>query len=360
MTIQGGYFPNKPGYTIKTSGPMTKDENGKNVAGEQIEILWKDRKDPKQIEKVANFRRLVADIEESGRRQALERLATNLHEGTPVTEKDLEAVGLTDESEVASALEESKKKHVEFLSEWDFAEFVHNMLESREYDDKKFYIRGVIDIQYNAEKKTWYTSLKPQRIYLAKSDEEEYCTGSCKLYYTKDAVNDALLEEKEKYVVTAYTFERDSTLKENIPYQVSISIPSKIPHVKGIDDGKDELRAKGVVKKFTVNEDVVKEYGIEFEMLDGAQKKEITEDMLSDTQKDDLEMGLITWEDIEADFGSDIYGEKVTEYVYKGVMKGYTSGPEDVVMETSKLDIDTYFDYKTTEDDENELDSLFD
>ena len=359
MTIQGGYFPDKVGYTIKTLGPSTKDENGKTIAGEKVEILWKDRKDPKQIERVANFKRFVIDIEENGRRQALERLKTNIHEGTPVTDEDLKAVNLTDESQVDTALEESNKKHVEFLSEWDFAEFVHKMLESGKYDDKNFFIRGVLEVQYNVEKKQWYTSLKPQRIYLAKPDEKECCVGSCKLYYTKDAVNDALLEDKDKYVVTAYSFEYDSNTKGNIPYEMAISIPSKIPHVKGTDDGKDEVRAKGVVKKFTVEDDTVKEYGIEFNMLDGAQKKEITEDMLSDTQREDLEMGLISWDDIEADFGNEVYGERISEYVYCGIMKGYTSGPEDVDIEPSKLDINSYFNSETSEDDDAELDSLF-
>ena len=66
--------------------------------------------------------------------------------------------------------------------------------------------------------------------------------------------------------------------------------------------------------KFTVDDESIKEYGVVVNMLNGAQKTEITEDMLTDEQRDDLDCGLITMDDIRAELGSSVYGEKIREY----------------------------------------------
>ncbi len=47
---------------------------------------------------------------------------------------------------------------------------------------------------------------------------------------------------------------------------------------------------------------VLKEYGVIVNMLNGAQRIEITEDMLTDEQKNDLDCGLITMDDIRAEY----------------------------------------------------------
>ena len=66
-------------------------------------------------------------------------------------------------------------------------------------------------------------------------------------------------------------------------------------------------------------------------MLNGAQKTEITEDMLTDEQKDDLECGLITMDDIRAELGGNVYGERIREYQFLKPAKGFTRGRVDTV-----------------------------
>lgn len=347
LTIQGGYFPNRKDYTIKTLGASTVDDSGNTVKGGLVEIKWEDRLKPESVAKVAEFRKFIVDMEIPDRRNKLQFMADKIHEGTSVTDQELKEVGLTDESEVAEALEKSKKLRKEFISEWDFAEFMHKLLTSGKYDDKTFYIKGNIEKQYSDMKGQWYTSLKPTRIYLAKDGATESCVGTATLFFTDDAVDDSFLDEKDRYYVNAYTFEYDSTRRKNIPCEFQLVIPGKVPHAKGEQDGKDEARAKGIAKKFAVSDGKVYEYGVEFDLIDGAQKVEITEDMLTDEQRDDLDLGIITMDDIRAELGSSVYGERITEYRYKKVLNGYSSGRKDTAYEPENLEIPPLDDGKT-------------
>ena len=64
-------------------------------------------------------------------------------------------------------------------------------------------------------------------------------------------------------------------------------------------------------------------------MLNGSQKMQITEDMLTEEQKDDLDCGLITMEDIIADKGGNVYGERIQEYQFVKTARGFTNGRND-------------------------------
>ena len=66
-------------------------------------------------------------------------------------------------------------------------------------------------------------------------------------------------------------------------------------------------------------------------MLDGAQKVEITEDMLTDFQKEMLELEAITMDEIRKEIGGDVYGDKVQEIVITNVSRGFTKGRKDTV-----------------------------
>lgn len=337
MTISGGYFPDNPSYTIKTFSQPVQDDEGSKGKGQMIEIKWADRLKPENVAKVAEFRKFIIDCEVPGRRTKLQHLVDRIHDGTGVTDADLAEVGLSDISEVESAFKDSSKFRKEFISEWDYADFLHKLISSGKYDDKVFHVKGVIEKQYSDMKQQWYTTLKPNRIYLANPDSEERCVGSAVLFFTDDAVDSNSLEEKGKYFVTAYTFEYDSTRKKNIPCEFQLVIPDKVPHSDGIEDGLDAARAKGAAKKFTVSDGKVYEYGVEFDMLNGSQKVEITPDMLSDEQREDLELGLISMDDIRAELGGSVYGDRVIENRYRKIMKGYTKGRKETVYEPENL-----------------------
>lgn len=76
-------------------------------------------------------------------------------------------------------------------------------------------------------------------------------------------------------------------------------------------------------------------------MLDGAQKTEITEDMLTDEQKDDLECGLITMDDIRAEYGK-VYGDRIRELQFVKPARGFTKGSNETAYNVEDLEIKTF------------------
>ena len=66
-------------------------------------------------------------------------------------------------------------------------------------------------------------------------------------------------------------------------------------------------------------------------MLNGAQKTEITEDMLTDEQREDLDLGIITMDDIRAEIGGNVYGDRIREYQLVKPARGFTKGRQDTV-----------------------------
>ena len=93
-------------------------------------------------------------------------------------------------------------------------------------------------------------------------------------------------------------------------------------------NSKDNVQEQ---RKFVVEDESWKELGVVVKMLNGAQKTEITDDMLTDEQKEDLECGLITLDDIRADLGGSVYGDRVQEYQFDKIARGFTKGRNDTV-----------------------------
>ena len=257
----------------------------------------------------------------------MEKAAEKIKEGTSLTDEELKELGLESEADVKSELEKSNKKKHEFISEWDFVEFIKKVIDSGKYNDKKFFIRGNANYSYSDKNQKVYENYVPQRIYLADDDAEEYSTATIKVIYGADAVDETSVEEKGKYYVSGYMMEYDNNRKSNIPVPVVVTIPV----VPTDASDKDKKKVEAIKRKFMVEDDTFKELGVEVNMLNGAQKVEITEDMLTDEQKEDLECGLITLDDIRADLGGSVYGDRVQEYQFAKIARGFTKGRNDTV-----------------------------
>ncbi|WP_342759532.1 hypothetical protein [Kineothrix sedimenti] len=326
LTVDAGSFADGHG-DIYTFSKGSIDGSGNKVKGESLKIPFKDRLTSKKLAEVAEFKKFIFDLEKPGRRYKLEKAAEKIKEGTSLTDDELKEVGLENESEVVEALEKSKKKHHEFISEWDFAEFIKKVIESGKYKDSKFFIRGNSNYQYSDKKQQVYESYVPQRIYLAAEDAEESSTATIKIIYNAESLDSMSVEEKGKYYVNGYMMEYDNNRKSNIPVPITITIP-----VAAKDSSeKDKKFVEGIKRKFTVEDDTYKELGVEVKMLNGAQKVEITDDMLTDEQKEDLDCGLITLDDIRSELGGSVYGDRIQEYQFLKIARGFTKGRNETV-----------------------------
>lgn len=326
LTVDAGSFADGHG-DVYTFSKGSVDANGNKVKGESLKIPFKDRLTSPKLAEVAEFKKFIFDLEKPNRRYKLEKAAEKVKEGISLTDEELKELEIENEADVKSALEKSNKKRHEFISEWDFVEFIKKVIDSGKYNDKKFFIRGNANYSYSDKNQKVYENYVPQRIYLADDDAEEYSTATIKMIYGADAVDEMSAEEKGKYYVSGYMMEYDNNRKANIPVPVVVTIP--VAPTDASD--KDKKKVEAIKRKFIVEDDTFKELGIEVNMLNGAQKVEITEDMLTDEQKDDLECGLITLDDIRADLGGNVYGDRVQEYQFSKIARGFTKGRNDTV-----------------------------
>lgn len=344
LTIQGGCFADGHGE-IKAAG-VNK--------GDVVTIPFKERKKSPLLSQVAEYRKFIVDLEDYGRRYKLERLVKKLDDGD-LTEDDYKSVGLENGADIEEALANSRKKRYEFISEWDFAEFVNKILNSNKYTDKLFVIRGSIDYRYSDEKKRFYETYTPKRIYLADDTATPMSTATIALVYNDESLDDGAEQEEHKIYVHGYTFEYDAEKRKKLPVPTTITID--------VPDKSNEMaykKAMRIKSKFAVDDGEYKELGVEVDLLNGAQKIEITDDMLSDEQKEDLECGLITMDDIRAEMGQ-VYGDVVREFRFSKIARGYTKGrkdtdytDEDMEVPTSQLP-DEAIDLFDDEDDDDEI-----
>ena len=326
LTVDAGAFADGHG-DIYTFSKGFVDENGKRTKGESLKIPFKDRLTSPKLAEVAEFKKFIIDLEKPNRRYKLEKAFEKIKEGTSLTDEELSEIGIESEADVKTALEKSVKKRHEFISEWDFVDFIKKVIESGKYSDKKFYIKGSGNYQYSDKNERVYESYVPTRIYLADDNAEEYCTATINMLFNRDSMDDMSVEEKGKYYVNGYMMQYDGSRKGNIPCPVTVTIPVAPEDA----NDRDKKKVEAIKRKFIVEDESWKELGIVVKMLNGAQKTEITDDMLTDEQKDDLECGLITLDDIRADLGGSVYGDRLQEYQFDKIARGFTKGRNDTV-----------------------------
>lgn len=355
LTVTAGAFADGHGdiYSFTKGGV---DENGNKVKGESIQIPFKERLTSPKLAEIAEFKKFIIDLEQPGRRYKLQNMADKLHEGKELTDEELKSVGLESKDDVTTALEKSNKKRHEFISEWDYIDFIKKVIDSEKYKDKLFFIRGNGEYQYSDSQQKVYESYIPTRIYLAADDTEPSSTATINIIFNSESLDEMSVEEKGKYYVNGHMMEYDQNRKANIPVPVTIVIP--VPE----DDEKGKKKAEAFKHKFMVDDDTYKEYGAIVNMLNGAQKTEITEDMLTDEQRKDLDLGIITMDDIRAEIGGNVYGDRIREYQLVKPARGFTKGRQDTVwtdedmiikpIEEAIPDSEDLFEYEAVDDDD--------
>jgi hypothetical protein len=319
LEVSGGYMKDGSGkiYSFSKSGT---DDNGARVKGEKLEIAWKDRFDPEIVDNVAEFKKFVVDLEEYGRRYKLEKAVEKLEDGT-LTEDILTELGVED---VKKAYEDSLKRRKEFIAESDFADYIYKMITSGKVNDRLFRVNGeIVDSEYNGK---FYRKFVPTRIYLAEKGAEISSTGQITIFYNKDSLDSNSLKDKKKYFVNGYVRTYDRTRKADIACPVQLVLDNTK------EDDETVTKFNGLmVKQFTVKDKSWKEFGVKVKILNGSQKVDITDDMLTEFQRDMIELGAMTYDDVRRDLGADVYGEKVQEMVIINAARGYTKGRKDTV-----------------------------
>ena len=297
---------------LEVSALVWKDEKKnkvytlKSIEGakdEKMTVEWADRLNPDVIASTPGYKRWVVDTDHFAHR------------------KELEEAGLDEE------LEKSKKKRKEFIHESDFIDYLIKVLDNEKSKDMIFKINGVAEYSYGANRDMFYRAFIPQKIFRVSDDTEQCCAGSMKLYFTEGAVDDIVSDETGDYIINAFADYYDQNAKMSAFVPISVKIAT------------DHKMANGFKKRFSKAEDEeVKELGVTVDFINGAKSVEITEDMLSDEQREAIDDGMITLEELKAELGGSAYGDRITEIRLTGLMKGYgTSGVQDTMYSIEDL-----------------------
>lgn len=300
VMCQGGKWNNDAKNTVKTFGKSTTDENGKVIKGAAIEIPWAKRFDKDQIEKVAGFKKFVVDTGDYKERYKLQDLVKAFENGT-VTDEQMGEFGVETLEDAKVALEKSQAKRREFISEWDFAEFVAKLASSEKYKNKLFNISGNYEVQYSADKDRFYTNYHVNRITLAAEDAEPKTEMKVDFFYGEDAWDDSNLEENGKVVVNGFLSYYDSNLKKNGFQNVVIVIRES-----------NDKKRNALKRKFNVD-DGIKQIGLTLNVIEGAEVIELTMDMLDDETREDIECGLLDFNDVKRELGGRAIGDRISE-----------------------------------------------
>lgn len=363
MQIKGGCFKNgkggnktDQGLVYVTSKPSV-DKNGNRVKGENFTIPFKDRLTSKRLAEVAEFKKFVIDLEKPRYRNNLERAIDKLKDGRELSDEEIKTFGTSDKKELEKLLVESKKKRKEYITEWDYSAFIHKLVSSEKYKDKKFIIRGTYEMRYSDEKGRFYNNYIPNRMYLAEDDAAETATANVDLFFNKQSLDASSITENGKYYVHGYTFVYDSVRKTNIPAPYVITIPAAKDNSE-----REQKREEIQTRRFTIDESdetEVYEYGVVVQLLNGAQLEEIKFEDLTEEEQDSILIGETTLEELQRELGGGVYGERITENVFLKPARGFSKGRQETAYTDEDLVIQT-LEENVFDDEESDEDSLFD
>ena len=310
-TTQGGKWENDSKNVVKTFSKSVKDANGNVTKGTSIEIPWNKRFDKDQIAKVAGFRKFVVDTGDTKMRYKLQDLVTAFKDGKE-TDEMMNEVGIYDLATAEATLDKSQAKRKEFLTEWDFAEYLTKVCTSEKLKDKMFYISGSYDVQYNPVNNKFYANYHVNRVILAPDDAEPSTKMEIDFFFGEDAFNDSTYEETGKCFINGWVsyYDGNKDVKKNGFMPITITLKED-----------NEKKINGFKRKFSV-EDGIKQIGLTLKVIEGAERVEITMDMLDEETQMDIDCGLLDFEEVVKELGGNTFGDRISELRFDKLSAG--------------------------------------
>lgn len=296
---QGGKWSKDEKNIIHTFTKTTTDANGNVIKGTKIDIAWDKRFDPKEIDKVAGFRRYIVDLGDKQKRSSLISAVKAFEEGT-ITDAMMAEAGCNTLEEAKEALEKSNKRRHIFINEWDCAEFMTKVVASEKIKNSLFIISGIQEVQYSPEKGRFYVNYRVNRIELAKEDAIPDTNMFIDFYFSENCVEDSNFAESGKGYLNGYTTYYDSNAKSNGFMPITIV-------------ARDEKKLNGMKRKLSADGDEIKNISLIVNVIDGSEMAAITYDDLDDDTKEDIECGFYTVEEAIRALGGNKVGDRVTE-----------------------------------------------
>lgn len=217
----------------------------------------------------------------------------------------------------------------EFLSGVDFLAELIDVLKNEAYKDAKFQIDG--SVEYTRWNGTVYRKFIPKTVKMVTNETPDESTVRLDFYYTQDAIEEIT---EGKFVVSGFTRQYSSTLKAEEPFAEQVVIDT----TKATTE--KQLKAFQLIKnRFLVNDETFMKLGVKTVMLNGREKVDITMDDLTDEEKELIEFGLATFEEIAREYGGTMNGDKVSEMKVVGFNYGFNKGAQETTLTAEDFEV---------------------
>lgn len=322
VEINGGKWKDDKKNSVKTRSRKTDDKPSENIT-----IDWDKRFDPAEIDKVAAWKLLTLDFEKYSVRKALK------------------------DANNEAALAESKKKRHRYLAGIDYIDAVKELLHNEDYKDKKFVVRGNVNITYSSNKDRYYSAYEVTSIYLAEDDAAPESTVDFEIAFTSKSFEK---QSDTLAIINGYTPFYDSTTKKNWFSPMPIVVRANE------DDEKGKKKIEGLAMRMNISDDVVKTFTAKCEKIHGSTRRAITFDDLPESVKEDIEFGLISEEDAIRDAGGSAYGDKIEEIRFVSFGKASNAKSNEIRGITDSAYPVSYLTEKPHVESNDDDDDLFD
>lgn len=235
-----------------------------NTDNEKLDVAWDDRFDEDIISQVANYRKYIVDLgEDHGGRQ-------------------------------------------EFITVYDMIKHLQKYLP--DYDGRVV-VTGQFTRDWYAKKKMYYSKFRIQNVFAAPDERKSRLMITADLFYNKDSFDDSDFDENKKITLDCYIeqYINKDEGRKYVPIQVVFSGAKydmeNERHKKLLDYKMKYIKVK--------NKNMV-HIPWEMVLLRGAEEADFDESMLTDAQKEQIELGIKTLDDFKPK--GNIYGDRIDEF----------------------------------------------
>lgn len=235
-----------------------------DVDNEKMDVDWDDRFDEDIIEKVANYRKYIVDLgDEHGGRQ-------------------------------------------EFITAYDMIEHLREHLPNY---DGRVVVTGQFTRDWYAKKKTYFSKFRIQNVFAAPEERKNRLLLTMDLFYNKNSLDDSDFDENKKMTLDCYIeqYINKDEGRKYVPIQVVFSGAKY-----DLENEKHKKLFDYKMKYIKVKNKNMVHIPWEIVLLRGAEEAEFDEFMLTDSQREQVELGIKSVDDFRPK--GNIYGDRIDEF----------------------------------------------
>lgn len=231
---------------------------------EKLDVDWDDRFDEDIISKVASYRKYIVDLgDDHGGRQ-------------------------------------------EFITAYDMIEHLREYLP--DYDGRVV-VTGQFTRDWYAKKKMYFSKFRVQNVFAAPEERKNRLLLTMDLFYNKASLDDSDFDESKKMTLDCYIeqYINKDEGRKYVPIQVVFSGAKY-----DLDNEKHKKLFNYKMKYIKIKNKNMVHIPWEIVLLRGAEEAEFDESMLTDSQREQVELGIKTVDDFRPK--GNIYGDRIDEF----------------------------------------------